>query len=118
EFSPTEDWLSPARWQSPVSSEFASHSVHVQPTPTQGFVLPLALQLYERLLACPGAVPALAQREAMARAFHVRTKFAGDPDHCSFDPAAVLDDRYLTALLAVDELEAPPRPDGDTTYLF
>jgi gamma-glutamyltranspeptidase/glutathione hydrolase len=118
EFSRTEDWLPPARWEAPLSAEFAGHTVHVQPTPTQGFVLPLALRLYERLLACADADPVLAQREALARAFHVRTRFAGDPDHCSFDPAAVLDDRYLDALLTLGELEAPPAPDGDTTYVF
>lgn len=112
------DWVSPARWVSPVSGTFAGHTVHVQSTPTQGFVLPLALRLYERLLARPGAEPILAQREAMARAFHVRTKYAGDTDHCSFDPEAVLSDRYIDALLSVGELEAPARPDGDTTYLF
>jgi gamma-glutamyltranspeptidase/glutathione hydrolase len=112
------DWVSPARWESPISAEFAGHAVHVQPPPTQGFVLPLALRLYERLLACPGADSVLAQREAMARAFHVRSKFAGDPDHCSFNPNAVLEDRYIDALLTAGELESPPRPDGDTTYIF
>lgn len=115
-----EDWQPPARWEQPVSAPFAGHIVHTQPPPTQGFVLPLALRLYERLLAGgpSNQHPALAQREAMARAFHVRTKYAGDPDFSGFDATSVVSDAYIEALLEVGELETPPRPDGDTTYLL
>lgn len=114
-----EEWRGPARWVAPLSVSFAGYRVWTQPPPTQGFVLPLALGLHERLLARGRHSVAAAQLEALRRAFAVSYRECGDPDVCNFDPAPLLTPAGLDSLLAAAPVAATAGGgDGDTTYML
>ncbi len=109
------EWVSPAAWETPISAGFEGATVHTQPPPPHGFVLPLALKLYSRLLRDrPGANISLLQHEALDHAFALRHQLAGDPRTTGFDAAALV-------------ANPPPNParkleagiaGGDTTYIL
>ncbi len=108
-----QDWKPPGTWAEPVSTAFAGHLVHTQPPVSQGFALLLALRRYQQLLGDRAAAESVSQYRAVARAFALRHRHAGDPAFTGFDAAR---------LLAGDTSEAAPvgalPTDGDTTYLL
>jgi gamma-glutamyltranspeptidase/glutathione hydrolase len=109
-----EEWQGPGRWGTPVRAAFAGHTVHTQPLPSQGFVLPLALRVYEGLLGADAYVhDAVLQHAALASAFGVRYASAGDPDFCGADGQAFVDEPPPAASAA-----SPVAAAGDTTSLL
>ncbi len=109
-----DEWRGPARWGEPVTASFAGHTVHTQPLPTQGFVLPLALKTYESLLgAGSGMHDAVLQHAALSAAFRLRYSAAGDPDFSDADAQRFVDEPPLP----VPE-PAVTAGGGDTTYLL
>ncbi len=111
-----EDWRGPARWEQAIAGEFAGHMVHTQPPPSQGFTLPLALRIYEQLLATDSGLSApILQHMALAQAFTMRTLSAGDVPE--FDAQHMVD-RAEPGLLASFVRADSPAGDGDTTYLL
>jgi gamma-glutamyltranspeptidase/glutathione hydrolase len=114
-----EDWRPPGEWREAISAPFAGHLVYTQPPVSQGFVLPLALRVYERLLGrAPGRfADPLLQYSAVLRAFEARVRRAGE----GFDPSALLSGESIEALAAeslrvAETPEVPAR--GDTTYIL
>ncbi len=114
----TADWHGPGRWEVPVQAAFAGFTLHTQPPPSQGFVLPLAAVVYERLLGKRTGQPAaMLQQEALKTAFTLRTALAGDPGSVDFDAQELLDSATSGTLPNLAPSGRPPR-DGDTTYLL
>jgi gamma-glutamyltranspeptidase/glutathione hydrolase len=103
-----EDWVGPARWETPLSVSFAGVQVYTQPPPSRGLVLMLALREYERAAGEPSPAAAFA---ATQHAFGVVNSKAGDPDFGGFDAASLLGHRTVAATAAAGS-------DGDTTYML
>lgn len=106
------DWRSPARREEPLQVAFRGHTVHIQPPPSRGLVLALALQAYEAALT--GGVDSIAtsQFRALEHAFDRVNAEAGDPTVVDFDGYRFLEERQAT------NEPVTPRADGDTTYLL
>ena len=105
-----EDWTGPARWYEPLSVRFGDVTVHTQPPPSRGLILPLALRAYER--ANPSRGSPVEAFKATVEAFSVVNTYAGDPDVTAFDAAATLRTPPAPSLIST-----MPR-DGDTTYIL
>jgi gamma-glutamyltranspeptidase/glutathione hydrolase len=104
------DWTGPARWEVPLSTPFLGVRVYTQPPPSRGLALMLALKAYQR--AAPEQASSVAAFEAMAGAFAIVNRDAGDPDVTGFDATATL------ASPPARPIGAGAASDGDTTYML
>ena len=112
-----EDWRPPARWVEPVAGACGMYDVHVQPPPTQGFVLPLALTPDPSPTAGEGKN--VAMYRALEVALDVRRRELSDPDVTGFDPRRYLEPGGLSRLPAkASGTPVTAAADGDTTYLL
>lgn len=106
-----EEWRSPARWEEPLTVDFAGYRVHTQPPPSLGIRLALALKEYAALLASSdqeaAASPWPLQVQAMRSAFGEAAALAGDPETSGFDAGALL-----------NRPAVPVEAGADTTYLL
>lgn len=110
-----EEWVSPASWETPLSAGFEGATVHTQPPPSHGFVLPLALRLYAAgLREEPSLNPLIHQYHALKHAFALRHELAGDPRVTGFDAAALV---AQPPVPRPSRQDAPPQS-GDTTYII
>jgi gamma-glutamyltranspeptidase/glutathione hydrolase len=120
-FTP-DDWAPSAEWVAPVSAPFAGAMVHTQPPVSQGFVLPLALRIFEGLLdRAEGrfAEPVL-QYVAVVRAFEARVRDAGDPTATAFDVGRLFNQTSVDYMVEESLLVqmTPASVGGDTTYVL
>ena len=112
------EWTGPARLEAPISVPFAGATVHTQSPPTHGFVLAIALGLFELLRGQEPEAPApLLQHRAVALAYDVRARHGGDPDFTGFDPGRFLEPGQLDLLARGDPGTGAARG-GDTTFLL
>jgi gamma-glutamyltranspeptidase / glutathione hydrolase len=103
-----------AKWRPPIVFQYRGHDVISMPPPSSGGIT-LALiagQLAAHDLASLGWHTAKAvhvQAESMRRAFAIRNEVLGDPDHVTFDQAALLSPAFSAALGAtISTVRATP----------
>lgn len=113
------EWTGPARLEAPISVPFAGSTVHTQGPPTHGFVLAIALGLFDRLRRQEPETPApLLQHRAVALAYAVRARHGGDPDFTGFDPRRFLEPEKLDLLARGDAAAGAVAAGDDTTFLL
>lgn len=108
----------------PLSLKISAGTLYNMPPPTQGLASMIILGLYDRMVAPEGGGFDHHHRliEAVKRAFIVRNREIGDPDHLKNPPQSFLDAAHLDGLAAdIDPAKAMPwtwpRNDGDTIWL-
>lgn len=112
---PEEDWQPPGEWVTPLSAQFAGHTVYTLPPPSRGMILLRALRGLEQRMDAGVVDSDVAGLEAIVDAFAAVDTFAGDPAVTGFDGQKLVDGEYQAAAARA---AASANGGGDTTYLL